>query len=195
MEIRKLFKEYSRQLQDLYSLQESDNLVLWLFDHYLGVKRMDILKGKEVEIPTSLEDAMDALKSGTPIQYITQSAPFYGRTFKVNSSVLIPRNETEELVHLIIKENPGTGLKILDVGTGSGCIPITLALEMDAPEITAVDVSDAALVLAKENSGMLDTNQTVNFSQLDVLQEEFPVKDLDILISNPPYVKESEKDA
>src|SRR5690554_4557277 len=106
MEIRKLFKEYSHQLQDLYSSQESDNLVLWLFEHYMGIKRMDILKGNEVEIPISIEDAMDALKNGMPIQYITQSAPFYGRTFKVDSSVLIPRNETEELVHLIIKENP-----------------------------------------------------------------------------------------
>src|SRR5690606_10540511 len=154
------------------------------FEHYMGIKRMDILKGNEVEIPISIEDAMDALKNGMPIQYITQSAPFYGRTFKVDSSVLIPRNETEELVNLIIKENPNTGLKILDVGTGSGCIPITLALEMDAPEITAVDVSKAALVLARENSERLGTKDMINFKLLDVLQEEFSLKDLDILVSN-----------
>src|SRR5690554_6237778 len=193
MQIRQLFKEYSGQLQGLYSLQESESLVLWLFEHFLGLKRMDILKGEAVEIPASLEDAMAALKNGMPIQYITQSAPFYGRNFKVDPSVLIPRNETEELVHRIIKENPGTGLKILDVGTGSGCIPITLALEMDVPEITAVDVSEAALVVARENSKRLEANKSVSFKQMDVLQKEFPVRDLDILVSNPPYVKESEK--
>lgn len=195
MEIRKLFKQYNGQLRDLYPPQESESLVLWLFEHFLGIKRMAILEGIEVEIPPSLKDAMVALKQGMPIQYITQSAPFYGRMFKVNPAVLIPRNETEELVHLIIRENKGAGLKILDVGTGSGCIPITLALEMDTPEITAIDVSEDALRIARENSAALVVDKTIRFLKIDVLQEEFPITGLDILVSNPPYVRESEKDA
>lgn len=193
MQIKKLFKEYSLRLQSLYSPQEAESLVLWLLDHYLGVKRLDILQEKEVNIPSELEEAIMELLKGKPIQYILQAAPFYGRTFKVNPSVLIPRNETEELVHLIIQENKATGLKILDVGTGSGCIPITLALEMGRPEITAVDISEAALVLANANAEALGADSSISFIVGDVLRDAFPIRDLDIIVSNPPYVRESEK--
>lgn len=193
MQIRKLFKDYSLKLQSLYSPQEAESLVLWLLDHYLGVKRMDILQEKEVNIPSDLEEAIMELLKGKPIQYIIQAAPFYGRTFKVNPSILIPRNETEELVHLIIQENKARGLKILDLGTGSGCIPITLALEMDRPEITAVDISEAALALAKANAEALGTDSSISFIIGDVLRDPLPERDLDIIVSNPPYVRESEK--
>ena len=192
MKITPLFREYAADLHAIYSKQESENLVFWMLEHYLGLKRRDVHQDKEIdEIPQALEEAMGRLKAGIPIQYIMQSAPFYGRDFKVNPSVLIPRNETEELVHLIIQENKDAGLHILDVGTGSGCIPITLALEMERPIVLAVDISRDALDLAQLNASIHHT--AIDFFQLDALEEEFPIKNLDIIVSNPPYVRELEK--
>jgi len=153
---------------------------------------MDILQDKKVEPSSLLEEALVQLEKGHPIQYITGYAPFYGREFQVNSSVLIPRNETEELVHLILAENQQKGLRLLDIGTGSGCIPITLALEMDDPHITTVDVSEAALEVARLNADQYQTD-AIQFMHCDVLHEELPVGDLDVIVSNPPYVRESEK--
>ena len=192
MLVRDLFKEYNRRLQILYSPQEAESLSFWLLEHFLGIRRIDILQDKQVEPPSALEEALLQLEKGYPIQYVTGYAPFYGREFQVNPSVLIPRNETEELVHLILAENPEKGLHLLDIGTGSGCIPITLALEMDDPVITAVDVSESALELASQNAAEHE-KAAVNFIHCDVLQDELPVCDLDIIVSNPPYVRESEK--
>lgn len=192
MLIRQQFKEYNRRLQTIYSPQEAESLSFWLFEHFLNIRRVDVLQDKQVEPMPLLEKALVQLEKGYPIQYITGSAPFYGREFQVNPSVLIPRNETEELVHLILAENQSKGLHLLDIGTGSGCIPITLALEMDDPQITAVDVSQAALELAKQNAAQHE-KAAVNFIHCDVLQDELPVRDLDIIVSNPPYVRESEK--
>lgn len=193
MKIKSLFTDYAADLHAIYSKQESENLIFWMFEHYLGLKRRDVLQEKEIdEIPLALIDAMDRLRTGIPIQYIMQSAPFYGREFKVNPAVLIPRNETEELVHLIIQENKDAGLNILDVGTGSGCISITLALEMDRPNILAVDISRDVLDLAQSNASIHHT--AINFLLLDALEEDFPTNNLDIIVSNPPYVRESEKE-
>lgn len=192
MLVRQLFREYNLRLQTLYSPKEAENLSFWLLEHFLRVRRMDILQDNQVEPTSPLEEALIQLEKGYPIQYITGYAPFYGREFQVNPSVLIPRNETEELVHLILAENQKKGLQLLDIGTGSGCIPITLALEMDGPQITAVDVSEAALELASRNAKQHET-AAVNFNHCDVLQDELPVCGLDIIVSNPPYVRESEK--
>lgn|SRR5690606_11449292 len=192
MLVRQLFKEYHRRLQLLYSPQEAESLSFWLLEHFLGIRRMDILQDKQMEPTSALEEAIAQLEKGYPIQYITGYAPFYGREFHVNPSVLIPRNETEELVHLIIAENREKGMHVLDIGTGSGCIPITLALEMDDPVITAVDVSEAALGVAKQNADQHE-KAIVNFIHCNVLKEELPVNRLDIIVSNPPYVRESEK--
>lgn len=193
MLIRHLFKDYSHRLQSLYPVQEAESLALWLLEHFLGIRRIDLLQNKKVEVNPALEEAMIQLERGFPIQYITGSAPFYGRDFFVTPAVLIPRNETEELVHLIIGENKKKALHILDVGTGSGCIPITLALEMDQPVITAVDVSQAALSVAKSNAERHNQVSAIDFVLNDVLQESLPVRDLEIIVSNPPYVRESEK--
>lgn len=190
---RLLFQDYSHKLQSLYSPQEAESLTLWLLDYFLGIQRMDILHNKEVEVSRALEEAVIKLEEGVPIQYITGSAPFYGRDFYVNPAVLIPRNETEELVHLIVGDNKNKALHILDVGTGSGCIPITLALELDRPVLTAVDVSEAALTVARNNAEKHNKAADINFVRCDVLREELPVRDLDIIVSNPPYVRESEK--
>nr|WP_306413692.1 peptide chain release factor N(5)-glutamine methyltransferase [Cecembia lonarensis] len=191
--LRQLFSKYTTQLDSLYSAQEAESLCFWLFEEYLGKKRLDIVKDGELqEIPDSLQQAFEQLLEGKPIQYITGKAPFYGREFEVGPEVLIPRNETEELVHLIIKENPQEGLKILDIGTGSGCIPITLALELKQPKIFAVDISPEALNIAERNSAKHGTS--VIFRKLDILEEAIPIEAIDILVSNPPYVRYSEKE-
>jgi|SRR5690606_22501135 len=192
MLVRQLFKEYNQRLQAIYTAKEAESLSFWLLEHFLEIRRMDILQDKEVESSPLLEEALIQLEKGYPIQYITGYAPFYGREFQVNSSVLIPRNETEELVHLILAENQQKGLHLLDIGTGSGCIPVTLALEMDDPHITAVDVSVAALNVAKQNADQYQT-AAIQFIYCNVLQEQLPVGDLDVIVSNPPYVRESEK--
>jgi len=191
--LRSLFSEYKGQLTAIYPEQEAESLVYWLFEVFLGKKRLDIIQDKALlEIPLSLQEALGQLLQGKPIQYIIGSAPFYGRDFEVGPEVLIPRNETEELVHLIIKENPQEGLKILDIGTGSGCIPVTLALEMNRPEVFAFDVSEAALDMAKRNAERLLAS--VVFQQLDILEEKIPYEQLDVIVSNPPYVRYSEKE-
>ncbi|SMD42560.1 release factor glutamine methyltransferase [Aquiflexum balticum DSM 16537] len=193
MNLTALFQSFSSRLQTIYSKQESESLVLWLFEEYLGKNRIDLFSNNVVEsIPIELENALKELLKGKPIQYVTGKAPFYGREFLVNSNVLIPRNETEELVHLIIKENKNSGLRILDIGTGSGCIPITLAMELNDAEVFGLDISDKALSVASRNAISLDAE--VVFQKCDILNEEIPLKHLDIIVSNPPYVKISEKE-
>lgn len=145
----------------------------------------------EKDLPKALLIDFEKLKSNEPIQYILGHGPFYGRDFLVTEDTLIPRNETEELVHLIIKENPKPNLRVLDIGTGTGCIPITLALEMNSPEVYAIDISEKALEVSYENAENLHTK--VNFSKCDILKEKPQVADLDILVSNPPYIPLAEK--
>jgi release factor glutamine methyltransferase len=193
MQLKNLFVSYRDQLLLIYPKQEAESLVFWLFESFLNRKRMDILNDVPIEaVPAEMEIALEKLLRGMPIQYILGKAPFYGREFKVGPKVLIPRNETEELVHLIIKENPTPGLKILDVGTGSGCIPITLALEMKDAEVFGLDISEIALEMAKENAKSLSAD--VGFFLCNILEEEIPIENLDILVSNPPYVRNSEQE-
>lgn len=177
---------------DQYDSNEAENLVNWLLEHHLGLRRIDMMHFLEEEkLPQMLKADFEKLKSGMPIQYILGHGPFYGREFLVTQDTLIPRNETEELVHLIIKENPKPGLKILDIGTGTGCIPVTLALEMNSPEVYAIDISEKALEVASENAENLHAK--VDFSKCDILMEMPQVKELDILVSNPPYIPIEEK--
>jgi len=124
--------------------------------------------------------------TGEPIQYILGEAPFYGRNFSVSRDTLIPRNETEELVYRILKENPQPGLRVLDLGTGTGCIPITLALELKDPQVYALDLSLAALDVARKNA--LNLGAQVQFLVGDLLGETPNLDLFDVLVSNPPYV-------
>lgn len=190
---RDIFKSFSEQLKDIYPEQEAKSLTYWLMEFYLGATRKDILKNKEWDniSSTGIEEAFQKVLKGVPIQQVTGWAPFYGRDFKVNSHVLIPRNETEELVHLIIHENKIPNPKILDIGTGSGCIPITLALDIPEAQVSSIDISLEALIVAQENATLFKTS--VSFRQLDILIEDIPYEDLDIVVSNPPYVRELEK--
>jgi len=190
---REIFQNYSEKLKNIYPEQEAKSITFWLMEFYLGSTRKDILANRLLDniASSGIEEALLKVLAGIPIQQVTGWAPFYGRDFKVNSDVLIPRNETEELVHLIINENKLPNPKILDIGTGSGCIPITLALEIPDAEVSSIDISPDALSVAKENASLFNT--PVHFHQLDVLSEELPIHDLDILVSNPPYVRELEK--
>jgi release factor glutamine methyltransferase len=186
-----LVQKLSSQLE-IYDTQEATSLVNWLLEHHLGLRKVDMMHFlEEKELPQKLWDDFDRLKKGEPIQYILGKAPFYGHEFLVNSYTLIPRNETEELVHLILKENKSPGLKVLDIGTGTGCIPISLALELNKAEVYGLDISKEALEVAHQNAKLLHAE--VSFLKCNILEELPPVEDLDILVSNPPYIPEMGK--
>lgn len=163
-----------------------------------GLSRTDLLLRGTIEVnrddALTLNDALNELKKGNPIQYILGEADFFDLKFKVNEHVLIPRQETEELIHLIIK-NSSKANKILDVGTGSGIIPITLKTELITPQVFGLDVSAEALKVAKQNA--LNHKAEVSFIEQNILDESnwdnLP-NDLDVLVSNPPYVLNSEKE-
>ncbi len=140
-----------------YEQEEAENLVFWLFEQHLGLRRSDLQQAyPHPALPAALLEDFQRLLTGEPIQYILGEAPFYGRNFLVTPDTLIPRNETEELVHRILKENPAPGLRVWDLGTGTGCIPITLALELQSPEVFALDVSEEALAIARQNALKLE---------------------------------------
>ncbi len=138
-----------------------------------------------------LDDAIKRLESGEPVQYIVGNVDFYGYNFEVNKNVLIPRFETEELVKytLDIIKDEFNSPKILDIGTGSGCIAVTLKRELPDSVITAVDISNDALSVAKKNA--CDNNVNINFTNSDIFEN---VDDkFDVIISNPPYIKTIEE--
>ena len=190
MHLSQTYSEWMASLSaqlSTYSQAEAENLVFWLLEHHLGLRRADL----QLAIPVAVDRKplladFERLLTGEPIQYILGEAPFYGRSFGVTRDTLIPRNETEELVHLILKENPNPKLRVLDLGTGTGCIPITLALELQDTEVYALDVSVQALAVARKNA--LQLGAKVEFMEGDLLGS-IPNLDLfDVLVSNPPYV-------
>ena len=194
------FQTYAEWLASLsaqltaYSQAEAENLVFWLFEEHLGLRRAEL----NLAIPsaTNTESILadfQRLLTGEPIQYILGEAPFYGRSFRVTRDTLIPRNETEELVHKIIKENPKAGLRVLDLGTGTGCIPITLALELNNPEVYGLDVSLQALEVARQNA--LHLGAQVQFLEGDLLGDIPKLALFDVLVSNPPYVPMRDQEA
>ena len=190
MHLSQTYSEWMASLSaqlSTYSQAEAENLVFWLFEHHLGLRRADL----QLAIPTAVDrkplfSDFERLLTGEPIQYILGEAPFYGRSYGVTRDTLIPRNETEELVHLILKENPKSELRVLDLGTGTGCIPITLALELQNPKVYALDVSVQALAVARKNA--LQLGAQVQFMEGDLLGSIPNLALFDVLVSNPPYV-------
>ena len=190
MHLSQTYSEWMASLSaqlSTYSQAEAENLVFWLLEHHLSLRRADL----QLTIPTGVERKplladFERLLTGEPIQYILGEAPFYGRSFGVTRDTLIPRNETEELVHKIIKENPKSGLRVLDLGTGTGCIPITLAVELQDPEVYALDVSMQAVAVARKNA--LQLGAKVEFLEGDLLGSIPNLALFDVLVSNPPYV-------
>lgn len=133
-----------------------------------------------------LSAAIERLKNQEPLQYILGEAPFLGRDFRVSPAVLIPRPETEALVQYIIDKNPQAGTRVLDIGTGSGCIAITLQQALPQATVHALEVDPEALHIAQINAKKLGA--TVHFIQADILHEPLPAQQWDIIVSNPPYV-------
>ncbi|MEG0949161.1 MAG: peptide chain release factor N(5)-glutamine methyltransferase [Bacteroidales bacterium] len=186
------------ELRDLYPPEEVEQFIAILFRQVCHYSRADIIIHKNSKLSESLALEIrrftQRLKAYEPIQYVLGSAPFLDYEFHVRPGVLIPRPETEELIELIGRENPKAGLQVLDIGTGSGCIAVSLALRLPEAKVTAFDISDDALAIARENATL--NNAQVNFRQTDILNyDPTPEKALfDIIVSNPPYVCESEKE-
>ena len=190
---RTLYKSLIERLLSLYSRDEAGSIVQLLFEEFLGMKRKDVLLDVSIDaLPDGMKLAMDKLAEGMPIQYILGHTFFYGRTFKVTPEVLIPRFETEELVHLILADQGTAAQTILDVGTGSGCIAITLSLELPQSRVLGIDISASALEVAAGNAKTLHSG--AEFMLGDILQRGLPAGPWDLIVSNPPYVRQSEKD-
>ncbi len=184
------------RLTPLYDAGEAKAIVRWLLDVRFGLSMADILCDKMKELPKedqkALERMMQRLESGEPIQYIIGVADFFGRSFHVAPGVLIPRPETAELCEYVLSCRKTEG-KILDIGTGSGCIAITLALEIPEAKVTAWDISDDALPIAQENAKTLGVN--VAFEKRDILDTSLSTSQTwDVIVSNPPYIMPSERD-
>jgi release factor glutamine methyltransferase len=171
------------------AISEKEAIVYLVLHSLFGVRREHIIAGKELTYDEAeLDEIIKRINNHEPIQYILQEAEFYGRLFYVNKNVLIPRPETELLVREVIeyiKNRPG---RILDVGTGSGCIAVTLACELPNATVMATDISSAAIDVAHKNS--LTFNTDIEFFINDVLTEDLPGSD--IIVSNPPYIANEE---
>ena len=181
------------ELSSIYESDEFNSIFNLLSEDYLNIPRSKILLADEINLDQSNQmlffSALKRLKNHEPIQYVLGRANFMDLEFKVNSSVLIPRPETEELVRLILKEDLD-GKEILDIGTGSGCIAISLAKNLPNSKVSALDISNDALEVAKENAKLNNVN--VEFINADIFEYHSDRK-YDIIVSNPPYIKESEK--
>jgi release factor glutamine methyltransferase len=193
MQLREVLEKLKSNLEPVYGLRESENMIKALrldLPVIKDKKLYDDLNEEELDLMQSVQSELLAHK---PLQYITGLAHFYGLQLKVNGQVLIPRPETEELVYQCLQLNNKTAPKILDIGTGSGCIPIAIKDKLATAELTAIDKSPGALNLAKENAALY--NQEINFLEVDFLNKEERAKldKYDIILSNPPYIDLSEK--
>lgn len=197
------------ELTSIYDEVEAESFFYLSLEKLHNLKRIDLALQPNFEL-TEIEvdnwnNILDDLKSQKPIQYILGETEFYGLPFLVNENVLIPRPETEELVQLIIVESQmikkGT-IRILDIGTGSGCIAVSLAKNLPNAQVFAIDVSEKALKVAKKNAEINQVNinfiqknilETNNLSQLSTNNQQ-PTTEFDIIVSNPPYVRHLEKE-
>ena len=205
MNINKFRDYFNKTLKKLYPTSEIDTFLFLLLEEYLNFKRIDIVLKSNFEISPEdlilLRSSTKLLEQEIPIQYILGKTEFYGFPFILNEHVLIPRPETEELISSILENVLKTRsfhtnanekqLKILDIGTGSGCIPISLKKSLPFAEITAIDVSNEALTIAKKNAVLNKVD--INLTQQDILNTTSLNQLYDVIVSNPPYVRESEK--
>lgn len=188
-------QQIRNELQGVYPPQEIEQFIQIIFNHLLGYSRVDIILNKSTKIIEPLraqvEQIILRLKRHEPIQYILGETHFLDYTFHVRSGVLIPRPETEELIEQIIHENPHHEGSILDIGTGSGCIAISLALLLPQSKVTAWEISSEALTIAQENAQL--NQASVQFCHHDVFDTPPANQKFSIIVSNPPYVCDNEK--
>jgi release factor glutamine methyltransferase len=192
------FYSLKDDLQAIYDPQESAAIAHELLLHLTGKDRSQRLLEKDATLSHGEQKAYDIMKAdllnGKPLQYVTGTAWFLGQPYTVNENVLIPRPETEELVQWIAGDHQGKKVSILDIGTGSGCIPIALSRLLPDAGISACDISNAALRVASRNAHALGAN--VSFYELDILDRKswIDLPHFDIIVSNPPYIPLSEKE-
>lgn len=198
------FVRLSRErLPSEYEEEERIAVIERLIEGRCGMRRIDLVIRRadviEAEAETRLMDDLARLERGEPVQYVLGRAPFMGMNLQVSPAVLIPRQETEEVVRQAMDKvrswmarYPGTRLRILDVGTGSGCIAISLAKAFPDGEVIGIDISDAALEIARRNSSEQDA--AVHFLQADVLQEtQLSEMPFHLIVSNPPYIPQADE--
>ncbi len=193
------YQQFWRSLAQTYDEGEAKAIARMVYEVRFGLTLPDLLLGKDTQLSADqqeeLQEIVRRLQKQEPVQYILGQAEFCGRTFHVAPGVLIPRPETEELCRWIAKEAKGIREhSILDIGTGSGCIAITLAAELPEAQVTAWDISEQALVIARDNAKQLNIN--VRFEQVDILhyQNTSPSpSSLSLIVSNPPYILNKER--
>ena len=199
MKLSQLKINFTTQLQGVYDREEIHSFFYILCDFFLQYSRFDVSMALDTVVSakniTAFEMALLRLKKQQPIQYIVGHTEFYGLIFKVNKHTLIPRPETEQLVDWIISnhKHQGSGLEILDIGTGSGCIAVALAKNFSKASISGLDISEKALEVAQENA--IKNQVLVSFCQKDILETTALEKKYDVVVSNPPYVRQLEKKA
>jgi release factor glutamine methyltransferase len=190
-----LFRDLRKQITLSEDAAEIESMLYLVLEHVAGITRSNVISQKEISLTEKeeqrFEEVIKRLNTQEPVQYILGKADFFGRVFGVNPSVLIPRPETELLIEAVKKQISNVPGKILDIGTGSGCIAITLAKELPSKTLFAFDISEAALKTASENA--TDLSAHVDFRKTDILKGNIPFSDLEVIVSNPPYVTFSEK--
>jgi len=187
-------------LKNIQDEQEIESFFFILIEYLHNLKRVDVALNPNFELSDEEVEKWNTilveLQQEKPIQYITGEAWFYGLRFEVNENTLIPRPETEELVEFILKETsnfqlPASSLNILDIGTGTGCIPISLKVNLPQANVSAIDISEKALEVAKRNAA--SNKAEINFIQANILEVLDLNQNFDIIVSNPPYVRNLEK--
>lgn len=190
-----ILQNIRKSLSGFYPDNEISGLVRLLIEHVTKSSMPALLSDKNTKITSEevlkIDKIVERLQRFEPIQYILGETEFYGLPFTVNQDVLIPRPETEELVELILNENKESKPRILDIGTGSGCIAVSLQKHIHESSVTAWDISEKALAVAALNSKSNSVN--VTFNQVDILSDYPTNHSFDIIVSNPPYVLDSEK--
>ena len=199
MKIKQYRTYFIEELAPFYDAYEAESFFYLILEDKHKLRQIDLALNHELVFEEAdiekWKILLTELKKEVPIQYLLGKTNFYGLDFEVNEHVLIPRPETEELVEWIISENSKIerfkNLKILDIGTGSGCIAISLAKNIPNAKVFAIDVSEDALAMAKKNAK--NNNVAVTFLLQSILETDDLKQDFDIIVSNPPYVRNLEK--
>ncbi len=194
MGIKEVFQEIVQSILSIYGNQEAEAIAYRILDIEFSIGKLDYLMNKSIELPANWDDKKAELESGKPFQYVFRKEYFRDLLIGLNDDTLIPRPETEELVQLVLNDlkQESKPVRVLDIGTGSGCIPLALKNEFPLAEVTGWDLSVKALEQAEINAKNLQLS--VNFQLQNVFDWESTTEKWDIIVSNPPYVLEAEKE-